>query len=88
MLVQLRQAGVFDRIAGMVFGAIRPIDGSEAERARIAEFVSDHAARVDIPVLFGIEAGHGTENLTLPFGVRVRLESARRRLVIIEAAVS
>jgi len=40
------------------------------------------------PVLFGIEAGHGTENLTLPFGVRARLDSTRRRLIIAESAVS
>jgi muramoyltetrapeptide carboxypeptidase len=88
MLVQLRQAGVFDRVAGIVFGAIRPLEGSEQERARIAGFVADQTAGLRCPVLFGIEAGHGTENLTLPFGVRARLDSNRRRLIIIEPAVS
>jgi muramoyltetrapeptide carboxypeptidase len=88
MLVQMRQAGVFDRVAGVVFGAIRPVDGSEQERARIAEFVAEEMAGLKCPVLFGIEAGHGTENLTLPFGVRARIESSRRRFVIAEPAVS
>jgi len=88
MLVQLRQAGVFDRVAGVVFGAIRPFEGSEQERARIATFVAAQTAEVKGPVLFGIEAGHGTENLTLPFGVRARLDSTRRRLIIAEPAVS
>ena len=88
MLVQLRQSGVFNRVAGVVFGAIRPLEGSEPERARIAEFVADQTAGLKCPVLFGIEAGHGTENLTLPFGVRAKLESAGRRLVIAEPAVS
>jgi muramoyltetrapeptide carboxypeptidase LdcA involved in peptidoglycan recycling len=50
--------------------------------------VAEQTAGLKCPVLFGIEAGHGTENLTLPFGVRARLESASRRLVIEEAAVS
>jgi muramoyltetrapeptide carboxypeptidase len=86
--VQLRQAGVFDRVAGIVFGAIRPLEGSEQERARIAAFVAHQTADLKCPVLFGIEAGHGTENLTLPFGVRARLDSNRRRLTIIEPAVS
>ena len=36
---------------------------------RIAEFVAEETADVNGPVLFGIEAGHGTENLTLPLGV-------------------
>ncbi len=88
MLVQLRQAGVFNRVAGIVFGAIRPIDGSEAERARIADFVAEQTSGLACPVLFGIEAGHGTENMTLPFGVRVRLESAARRFVSAESPVS
>jgi muramoyltetrapeptide carboxypeptidase len=88
MLVQLRQAGVFERVAGVVFGAIRPVEGSEQERTRIAEFVAEETAGVTCPVLFGIEAGHGTENLTLPLGVRAKLESSRRRLVIAEPAVS
>jgi muramoyltetrapeptide carboxypeptidase len=88
MLVQLRQAGVFDRVAGVVFGAIRPLEGSEQERARIAAFVADQTAGLKCPVLFGIEAGHGTENLTLPFGVRARLDSSCRRLIIVEPAVS
>lgn len=88
MLVQLRQAGVFKRVAGIVFGAIRPIEGNEAERVRIAEFVADQTTGLEVPVLVGIEAGHGTENITLPFGVRVRLESEGRRLLIMEPAVS
>jgi muramoyltetrapeptide carboxypeptidase len=87
MLVQLSQAGVFDRVAGVVFGAIRPVEGSEQERVLIAQFIADQTAHLECPVLLGIEAGHGTENLTLPFGVRARLDSASRRLTIIETAV-
>jgi muramoyltetrapeptide carboxypeptidase len=88
MLVQLRQAGVFDRVAGIVFGAIRPFEGSEQERARIATFVAAQTANVKGPVLFGIEAGHGTENLAVTFGVRAQFDSTRRRLIIAEPAVS
>jgi len=88
MLVQLRQAGVFDRVAGVVFGAIRPLEGSEQERLRIAEFVAEQTVGLECPVLFGIEAGHGTENMTLPFGVRVKLDSGGRRMEVMEPAVS
>lgn len=88
MLVQLKQAGVFERVAGIVFGAIRPVEGSAQERTLIAEFVAEQTAGLTCPVLFGIEAGHGTENLTLPLGLRAKIESSRRRLVFSEAAVS
>jgi muramoyltetrapeptide carboxypeptidase len=88
MLVQLSQAGVFKKVAGVVFGAIRPVEGSDQERVLLAQFIADQTAGLECPVLFGIEAGHGTENLTLPFGVRARLDSPSRRLIIPEAAVS
>lgn len=88
MLVQLRQAGVFERVAGIVFGALSPITESEPERALIAEFVAEQTVGLNCPVLFGIEAGHGTENLTLPLGLQVRLDSKLRRMTFLEAAVS
>ncbi len=87
MLVQLKQAGVFDRVAGIVFGAIRPVEGSAQERVRIAEFVAEQTAGLSCPVLFGIEAGHGTENLTLPLGLRAKIDT-RCRLIFSEPAVS
>jgi muramoyltetrapeptide carboxypeptidase len=88
MLVHLRQAGALQRVAGIVFGAIRPFDSSEGERQRITEFIAEVAAGLRCPVLSGIEAGHGTENLTLPLGARVRLDGARGRVIFTEPAVS
>jgi muramoyltetrapeptide carboxypeptidase len=87
MLVQLRQAGVFSRAAGVVFGAIRPVDGNEQESRLIAEFVAEQTRGLERPVLFGIEAGHGTENFTVPFGVRARIDGRTRRLTITESPV-
>lgn len=88
MLVQLRQSGALGRVAGIVFGAIRPLGGDELERTRIAEFAAEQTRDLGCPVLFGIEAGHGSENLTLPFGATVRLEAGARRLVCEDAVVS
>jgi muramoyltetrapeptide carboxypeptidase len=88
MLVQLRQAGALGRVAGIVFGAIRAIDGDESENRLIARFVAEQTAGLGCPVLYGIEAGHGTENFTLPFGVVARIDSAARRIVFMERAVA
>src|SRR5271155_915980 len=88
MLVQLAQAGVLGRLAAVVFGALRPPDGSEAESRLIGECVAEQAARLDCPVLSGIEAGHGSANFTIPFGVRARVDAAALRLSFLEPAVS
>jgi muramoyltetrapeptide carboxypeptidase len=87
MLVQLGQAGVLRRVAAVVFGALRPPDGSEAEHRLISECVAEQAARLDCPVLAGIEAGHGSANFTIPFGVRARVDAGARRLSFLEPAV-
>ncbi len=87
MLTQLHQAGALGRVAGIVFGAIHPADGSEREHELIAHFLADEVADLACPVLGGIEAGHGTEHFTLPLGLNVRLDGANRRLVFTESAV-
>ncbi|MGC1676657.1 MAG: LD-carboxypeptidase [Candidatus Binataceae bacterium] len=88
MLVQLRQAGVFSAVAGLVFGAIRPVEGNADEAKVIARFIAEQTAGFGIPVIAGIEAGHGTENLALPFGVRARLDAGTRTLRVLESAVA
>jgi muramoyltetrapeptide carboxypeptidase len=88
MLVQLRQSGALGRVAGIVFGAIRAIDGNEQETQLIARFAAEQTAGLGCPVLYGIEAGHGTENFTIPFGVVARIDSAARRIIFTEPAVT
>jgi muramoyltetrapeptide carboxypeptidase len=88
MLVQLRQAGVFTAAAGVVFGAIRPVEGNADEAKLIARFIAEQTAGFGIPVIAGIEAGHGTENLALAFGVRARLDAGAKKLQILESAVA
>ncbi|HEY9158176.1 LD-carboxypeptidase [Candidatus Binatus sp.] len=88
MLVQLRQTGALGRVAGIVFGAIRAIDGNEQETRLIARFAGEQTAGLGCPVLYGVEAGHGTENFTIPFGVVARIDSAARRIIFTEPAVT
>jgi muramoyltetrapeptide carboxypeptidase len=88
MLVQLRQSGALSRCAGIVLGAIRPFGGEENEARMIQRFVAEQTSELEIPVLFGIDAGHFTSNLTLPFGVRARIDSSSKRLTILESGVA
>ncbi len=88
MLVQLRQSGMLGRCAGVVFGAIRPFGGEENEARMIQRFVAEQTTELEIPVLFGIDAGHFTDNLALPFGIRARIDTSTRRLTVLEAGVT
>ncbi|MGO9450202.1 MAG: S66 peptidase family protein [Candidatus Binataceae bacterium] len=88
MLVQLKQSGALGGAAAIVFGAIRPVEGSDAERGAIAGYIAEETAGFGIPVISGLEVGHGTENFMIPFGVRVRVDAAARRIIFTEPCVS
>ena len=88
MLVQLRQSGALDQIAALVVGAIRPVEGSEAEARAIADFIAQQTADLGIPVLSGIEVGHGTENFAIPLGARVTVDGDSRRMIVAESGIS
>ena len=86
MLTHLKMAGKLDSLAGIVFGDfIRCEDeGSRDVKEVICELF--HDAR--FPVVMGLRAGHGPENITLPFGARMRLDGERATLALLESPVS
>ena len=71
LLTQLRLAGVFDVVAGVVLGGF---DESASPLELLQELLLPHCRRRGIPLLGGWPAGHGTPNRPLPLGVRVRLD--------------
>lgn len=70
LLTQLRLAGVFDAVAGIVLGSFtesaNPLD-------LLHEALLPLCLRYGKPLLGGWPAGHGTPNRPLPLGVNVRL---------------
>lgn len=84
MLMQLRLSGLLARTSAVVFGELPRCDepgGPYGSRAVIQERLADYPG----PVLFGLPSGHTTgPTLTLPFGVRARVVTAPRPVLIIE----
>jgi muramoyltetrapeptide carboxypeptidase len=84
MLNHLKHAGKLEAIRAVVFGPMLDCDGGEGSRI-LREIVLDVLSGVDVPVLYGIDAGHGTENVVLPFGCRVRVAADGPRLDLLES---
>jgi len=89
MLMQLRLAGKFDGVRGIVFGEMMDCRQSADQGYSLEEVVLRVVGDLGIPVAFGLRSGHVSRgNITLPFGVRARLEVGRDvTLEILEAAV-
>lgn len=89
MLQQLKLAGKFDDVRGIVFGEM--IDcGQHADQGYlIQDVLAECTADLGIPVMFGLPSGHSPHgNLTLPLGVMATLDADTGVLRIDEAAVS
>ncbi|WP_031070110.1 S66 peptidase family protein [Streptomyces sp. NRRL WC-3742] len=85
----LRHCGILDRIAGMVVGVPREITGLEPGASpTLREIVLDVLGGRDIPVLGNVDFGHAGPNLPVPVGIRAELDAERRRLALLEPAVS
>lgn len=79
MLVTLRQAGVFSRLAGLVLGAFTESDPGKDEVTVEAVF-ADHFGDAPFPVLSGFPAGHTDHNEPIQLGARANIEGTRFRI--------
>jgi muramoyltetrapeptide carboxypeptidase len=84
MLAQLRLAGVWDRVAGVVFATWADC----SPRAALERTLRHTANLIGKPVAFGLPYGHVSDKLTLPQGVPARLDATRRTLDLLEGAVT
>jgi muramoyltetrapeptide carboxypeptidase len=86
-LFQLRQLGVFERAAGLAYGRAHPDAGFER-----GEWVDEILLRAtegtSLPVAAGLDFSHTDPLLTLPWGVRGRLDAGDKvTLELLDAAV-
>jgi len=88
MLTQLRLAGKFEDCAGIVFGDFNdcPVEYPEFGLT-LEEVIRDIAAPCGKPIFTGLQAGHVSPKLTLPLGVRCRMDADACTLTVLEAAV-
>ncbi len=91
MLLHLRYAGVLETVRGIVFGNM--CQCVTADEAEYLERAILHSLRdFDGPIAIGLRSGHvDTPNVTLPFGVTVKLDLAdagNPQMHFLEAAVT
>lgn len=86
MLTQLRQAGMLDGVAGVIFGEMSGCIAAANERVSVRDVISEAFSAAPYPVAFGLPSGHGAGTLTLPLGIRARL--AGERLTLLESPLA
>jgi muramoyltetrapeptide carboxypeptidase len=85
MMTQLLMAGKLDHPAGVLLGDFTRCDDAGPRDFR--EIATEVFRHVSYPVVMGMRAGHGDENLALPFGARMALDGNRATLELLESPV-
>jgi muramoyltetrapeptide carboxypeptidase len=77
MLMQLKLAGKLKDVRGIIFGEMMDCRQSPDQDYTLEEVILRIVADLHVPVAFGLRSGHVSHaNITLPIGVRARLEVA------------
>lgn len=84
MLTQMKLAGCFNGIAGLILGAFKECGHIND----IVEIFNNMFEDADIPILAGFGMGHGEHNLTIPMGLGATLDTDKKRLLFHEPATA
>lgn len=71
MLTQMRMAGCFEGLKGVVVGALEKCEPGKMVHEIVKEIFDEY----DVPVMAGMDAGHGKDNLSLAFGVKAQMDT-------------
>jgi len=90
MLTQLLAAGKLSDAAGIVLGIFRRCEAkssSSGQTFHLREVFIDRLRPLKIPVFSGLPVGHIRNQITLPYGVKARLNAGKCQLEILECGV-
>ena len=90
LLMQLRQSGALDGVAGIIFGDMKGCSPALDADYSLEDVILEALAGLEVPIALGLSSGHTPHPfVTLPLGVRARLVCGDdARFELLEAAVS
>lgn len=92
MLLQLREAGIFDGVRGIVFGEMPGCPAPPGVAYTLEDVIADALSWFEGPVAVGLPSGHVTSRaVTLPLGSRAQLRcdpSGRASFAVVDTAAS
>lgn len=87
-LNQLKLAGKFEDAIGIILGDFNDCDKSKHDESlSLMEVINHHIKNANKPTIFNLKSGHCEPMITLPLGIKVRLDATERALTILESSV-
>ena len=91
MLVQMRTAGMFDKIKGLIIGELKDMKDQEVKFGRNTDqIILDICEDLDIPIISNFPCGHGKYQATLPISIKTEIDTTKKdaSITIIDSAVN
>ncbi len=86
MLTQLKMAGILTKINGFVFGKCTDCDAG-SNSLTLKEVFDDHIVPLRIPAFYGAMISHEEKNITLPIGIKARIDAEEKTIHLLDSAV-
>ncbi|MBI2343999.1 MAG: LD-carboxypeptidase [Deltaproteobacteria bacterium] len=86
LLTHLQQRGLFDAVAGVLFGTLTP-PANDPARDELLPMLTDFFADFPGPVLTGLPVGHADPFYTLPLGRTLHVRTDSPTVTLVEGAV-
>jgi muramoyltetrapeptide carboxypeptidase len=88
MLMQLKLAGKFERVAGIIFGEMLDCGQKDAGDRTLHDVIMRILGDLGVPIAFGLKSGHvSSKSFTLPIGVGATLSVGKNVVLKFDAAV-
>jgi muramoyltetrapeptide carboxypeptidase len=88
MLAQMRLAGVFDQVNGIIIGKFRDCIAEEPDFAfTVDEIFKQYFSKLNKPVYAGAMIGHIRNKYTLPVGLKALMNADKGTIELLESAV-
>jgi muramoyltetrapeptide carboxypeptidase len=86
-LNQLGISGYFHKAAGFIFGKFTEGDAGDGPTLTQSEVFEDYISKIDKPVITNFPFGHVDDIFTIPFGIRVKIDSNQNKVIFLESGV-
>ena len=86
LFTKMRQIGVFDQINGLVVGRFHSKVGFTSKDS-FEMILKDALKGYDFPVLYNVDFGHTDPLVTLPIGIRCKIDAGKKEIIYLEAGV-
>lgn len=89
MLNQLKLMKVFKQIKGVILGTFTDCNETDPEKRSLSlnDVIFDYFSKLKIPIIYNFQHGHIKNNITLPIGLKYKLNATKGFVEITESAV-